>query len=203
MSDGQFVLVNISSIESYRRTLLFLQLGYAASQIRQLGGGASQFTINGGSPAIGGGQADVGAFVGDDWKAKQNLTVSLGLRYETQSNIHDWRDIAPRVGLAWAPGGSAKSRSKNVIRAGFGMFYDRFSLGDTLTAERYNGIVQQQYVITNPDFFPAVPAITSLSGPVPPSTIQEISSSLRAPYLMQSAVGFERQIPFNTTVSIT
>src|SRR5207237_3347219 len=37
----------------------------------------------------------------------------------------------------------------------------------------------------------------------PASTIQQISSSLRAPYLMQSAVAFERQMPFNTTVAIT
>jgi hypothetical protein len=53
------------------------------------------------------------------------------------------------------------------------------------------------------DFFPLVPAPTSLPGPVPPSTIQRVSSTLRAPYLMQSAVGFERQIPFNTTIAIT
>jgi len=201
---GQYVLTDISSIQSYQRTLLFQQLGFSASRIRQLGGGASQFTINGGNPLISGSQWDLGAFAGDDWKVKPNLTLSLGFRYETQSNIHDWRDFAPRIGLAWAPGGgSGKSRPKNVIRAGFGMFYDRFSLVNTLVAERYNGVVQQQYVVDNPDFFPLVPTVTALPGPVAPSTIQQISSTLRAPYLMQSAVGFERQIPFNTTIAIT
>jgi hypothetical protein len=203
-SSGQPLLVNISSIESYRRTLLFEQLGLPAAQVRQLGGGASQFTINSGNPMVSGSQYDIGLFVGDDWKPKPNLTVSLGLRYETQNNIHDWRDFAPRIGLAWAPGGGAgRARPKSVIRAGFGMFYDRFSLGNILTAERYNGVLQQQNVISNPDFFPNVPSPAALSGPVPPSTIQQVSSTLRAPYLMQSAVGFERQIPFNTTVAIT
>ncbi|HYK91083.1 MAG TPA: TonB-dependent receptor [Acidobacteriota bacterium] len=201
---GQAVLVNISSIESYRRTLLFQRLGFPAAQIRQLGGGAAQFTINAGNPLITGSQFDLGAFVGDDWKAKRNLTLNFGLRYETQTNIHDWRDFAPRVGLAWAPGsGTGKSQPRSVIRAGFGMFYDRFSLGNILTAQRYNGLVQQQYVLANPDFFPVVPPISSLPGPVPPSTIQRISPTLRAPYLMQSAVGFERQMPFNTTVALT
>ena len=201
---GQQVPGDISSIESYRRTLLFQQLGYSATQIRQLGGGATQFSINAGNPLISAGQFDLGVYVGDDWKVRPNLTLSLGLRYETQTNIHDWRDIAPRIGVAWAPGGgSAKSRPKNVIRAGFGMFYDRFGLGNTLTAQRYNGVIQQQYIIANPDFFPVVPAVASLSGPVPPSTIQQISSTLRAPYLMQSAVGFERQLPLNTTIAIT
>jgi hypothetical protein len=198
------VLGDISSIESYRRTLLFEQSGFSAAQIRQLGGGATQFSINAGNPLISASQFDLGAYVGDDWKVRPNLTLSLGLRYETQTNIHDWRDFAPRIGVAWAPGGgSAKSRPKNVIRAGFGMFYDRFGLGNTLTAQRYNGMIQQQYIIANPDFFPVVPAVASLSGPVPPSTIQQISSSLRAPYLMQSAVGFERQLPLNTTIAIT
>jgi hypothetical protein len=200
---GQPVLVNITSIESYRRTLLFEQMGLPATQIRQLGGGSSQFSVNAGNPVISGGQFDLGAFVGDDWRVRPNLTLSLGLRYETQTNIHDWRDFGPRIGLAWAPGAKGKSRAKSVIRAGFGMFYDRFSLGNILTAERYNGTVQQQYVVTNPDFFPAVPLPSALPGPVVPSTIEQVSSSLRAPYLLQSAVAFERQFPFNTTVAIT
>lgn len=201
---GEPVLVNISSIEEYRRTLLFQQLGYSAAHIRQLGGGASQFSINAGTPQISGNQIDVGAFFGDDWRVRPNLTLSLGLRYETQTNIHDWTDLAPRIGIAWAPGGGAgRGRANTVLRAGFGIFYDRFALANVLTADRYNGAVEQQYFVTNPDFYPLVPPVASLPGPLPSSTIQEISPTLRAPYLMQSAIGFERQLPFNTTVAVT
>lgn len=201
---GQPVLANISSIESYRRTRYYQQAGLPPLQIRQLGGGASQFSINSGIPEIDGSQIDLGLFAGDDWKLRPNLTLSLGLRYETQTNIHDWTDFAPRIGVAWAPGGkSGKSRPKSVVRVGFGMFYDRFSLGNVLTAERYDGSVQQQYFVANPDFFPSVPPVSSLPGPLPSSTIQKISSTLRSPYLMQSALSFERQMPFNTTVAIT
>jgi hypothetical protein len=204
---GEPLLTSISSIESYRRTLLFQQSGLPAAQIRQLGGGATQFSISTGNPVITGGQLDLGAFAGDDWKIRPNVTLSLGLRYETQTNIRDRRDFAVRTGVAWAPSVGGKSRPKSVIRAGFGVFYDRFSLGNILTAERYNGVVQQQYVVGNPDFFPGpagtLPSPLSLGGPVPPSTIYQISSTLRAPYLMQSAVSFERQLPFNTTAAIT
>ena len=201
---GQPVLANISSIESYQRTLYYQQAGLLPPLIRQLGGGTSQFSVNSGIPEIAGSQIDLGLFAGDDWKLRQNLTLSLGLRYETQTNIHDWTDFAPRIGVALAPGGgSGKSRPKSVIRVGFGMFYDRFSLGNTLTAGRYDGTVQQQYFVANPDFFPSVPPVGSLPGPLPSSTIQKISPTLRSPYLMQSAVSFERQMPFDTTVAVT
>ena len=198
----------ITSIERYRRTLLYQQLGYSPSVIRSLGGGATQFSINAGNPELAVHQVDVGIFAGDDWRARPNLTLSFGLRYETQTNIHDWRDFAPRIAIAWAPGGSAKTRAKTVLRAGFGMFYDRFSLGNTLTALRYNGINQQQYVIANPDFFPTVPALnslalSSLAGFQSTQTTQEISARLRAPYIIQTAVTLERQLPRNTTLAVT
>ena len=43
------------------------------------------------------------------------------------------------------------------------MFYDRLSLSNTLTARRYDGLIQQQYTIANPDFFPLIPAVSSLA----------------------------------------
>ncbi len=194
----------ITSIERYRRTLLFQELGYTPVQIRALGGGATQFSINAGDPRVSGGQFDVGAFVGDDWRLRPNLTLSLGLRYETQTNIHDWRDLAPRVGVAWAPGTTkGNARPKTVLRAGFGTFYDRFSLSNTLTADRYNGVVQQQFVVTTPNFFPTIPSISDLAGFQSIQSVQQISPSLRAPYIMQSAISVERQLPFNTTLAIT
>lgn len=203
-SAGNVQFAPITSIERYRRTLLFQQLGFTPARIRELGGGATQFSLSAGNPALSARQFDAGLFGGDDWRVRSNLTLSLGLRYEAQTNIHDWRNLAPRVGLAWAPGGGGKNaRPKAVIRAGFGLFYDRFALSNTLTALRYDGLVQQQYVVTNPDFFPNIPSLSTLTGFQPTQTVQRISPRLRAPYLMQSSFSFERQLPFNTTVAVT
>ncbi len=203
-ANGQPKMAPIQSIERYRRTLLFQQRGLTPLQIRALGGGATQFTIGGGDPEISAGQMDAGLFAGDDWRVRPNLTLSLGLRYETQTNIHDWHDFAPRIGIAWAPGGSSgKSRPKTVLRAGFGTFYDRFNIENTLTALRYNGVVQQQYTVADPDFFPVIPPLASLGALRSTRTIQEVGSTLRAPYIMQSALGIERQLPRNTTVAVT
>ena len=59
------------------------------AQIRAMGGGPAQFTINTGNPALSVSQVDVGFFYQDDWRLKPNFTLSLGARYETQNNIHD------------------------------------------------------------------------------------------------------------------
>ena len=72
-------------------------------------GVATQFTISQGQPELTVRQFDLGAFLGDDWRIRPNITLSYGLRYETQTDIHDWRDFAPRVAIAWAPAASAKN----------------------------------------------------------------------------------------------
>jgi hypothetical protein len=97
-------------------------------------------------------------FVNDDWKVRPNLTITLGLRWETffapkdydnfftgmvfqggntfQERIAnsisvnkppldgtDYNNFAPRLGIAWDPSGQGKMS----IRAGVGVFYDRFA----------------------------------------------------------------------------
>jgi len=195
--------VQITSIERYRRTLLFQGLGYTPSQIEALGGEPSQFSISAGNPNLALHQMDAGLFAGDDWKLRPNFTLSLGLRYEMQTNISDHADFAPRIGFAFSPGGANNPKPKTVIRGGFGMFYDRFALANTLTADRFNGTVEQSYVVTNPLFYPNIPSIASLAGSLAPQVIYEKDSNLHAPYLMQSAVTLERQLPSNTTLSLT
>ncbi len=101
---GQPVLEQIDSIERYRRTIVFQQLGLTPAEILARGGGASQFSIAAGTAETTVHRFDVAAFAGDDWRLRPDLTLNLGLRYEDQPGIHDGRDIAPRVGFAWAPG---------------------------------------------------------------------------------------------------
>ncbi len=198
--NGTFTFGNIAS---YRESLLLQSQGDSPAQIRALGFGATQFSLNAGIADLAVHQLDAGLFAGDEWKLRPNFTLSYGLRYETQTNIPDHRDFAPRLALAWAPGAIAGKSGKTVLRAGFGMFYDRFPLSNVLTSARFNGLVQQQYVVTDPDFFPNVPAPAALAGFQSTQVIEKLSPTLRAPYIMQSALTLERQLPGNTTVAVT
>jgi len=69
--------------------------------------------------------------------------------------------------------------------------------------ERFNGIVQPQYFLTNPDFFPLIPPVTSLSAFRTQQATERLSADVRAPYVMDSAVAIERQFAGHTTVALT
>jgi len=99
----------------------------------------------------------IGFFAQDSWRVTSKLTLNYGLRYDpditplfapaTQINAaaeqalgvqegipRQYKDIAPRFGLAWDPWGDGKT----VVRAGFGLFYDHPLLAiafDSVTAD--------------------------------------------------------------------
>jgi hypothetical protein len=200
--DGAITTVQLTSLERYRRTLIMQQLGYSAALIRSLGGGASQFTINGGNPEVGVTQMDIGLFATWDWRVNTRSTLSAGLRWEDQTNISNHNNFAPRVGLAIALDGNNKKPTKTVLRLGSGMFYDRVDDSLTLNARRFNGINQVSYVVRNPDFFPTIPNSAALTPFRNSLTIRELYASLRTPYLLQGSVGIERSLPRNTNVAV-
>ncbi len=181
-----------TSLDSYRQTLL-----------KTPGAGPSQFTLSGGDPLASVKQFDLGLFAQDDWRVRPNLTLSLGMRYETQNNIHDGRDFAPRAAFALGLGRNNGKAPRTVLRGGVGVFYDRFGESYTLEAERLNGIRQQQFVVPFPAFYPAIPSLAILAASRLPQAIRTIDSNLRVPASYQGAAAIERQLPKNTTLSLT
>ncbi|MFZ0863897.1 MAG: carboxypeptidase regulatory-like domain-containing protein [Candidatus Sulfotelmatobacter sp.] len=180
---------------------------YAQQQLTVAAGTpyATQLTYTTGIPTAQVTYYDVEPYIQDDWRVKPNLTISSGLRFETQNDIHDHADWAPRFGFAWGVGGRS-APPKVVIRGGYGIFYDRFQTTQILQAERLNGVTQQQFIIDNPTCFPNVDvALTSFAncGPVAgKSNIYQISPRLHAPYTMQGAIGVERQLTKSATLSV-
>jgi len=184
-------------------------------------GTPTQFVIVSGNPLVEDTFFDVGLYAEDDWKLHTNMTLSYGLRYETQNGIKDRGDFAPRLGFAWGLGGKKNAAPKTVIRTGFGMFYDRFAQNLIMQAERLNGVNQRQITITDSgdnsptslakraqlqslySTYPVIPPSALSSFTAVPANTYTIDPRLRAPYTIQFAGSVERQIGKSATLSGT
>jgi hypothetical protein len=188
-TNGEFVFPDITT---YQNTLLDLQNGLKGSQILAKGDGASQFSLTTGTPSVSLITGDVGVYGEDEWKARPDLTLTYGLRLESQSAIPDHLDVGPRGGFAYAL--KFKKTDKEpvlILRGGFGIFYKRFASSDLLTSLRENGVREQVYFCTNPDFFPSItPDVACLGGATAP-TVYRVSQSLHTPVQMQGMFGIE------------
>ena len=151
---------------------------------------------------------DLGLYLEDDWKARPNLTVSYGLRLETEGAIHSNHDLAPRLAISY--GIPRKSGTPStVLRFGYGVFYDRFGLGDLVTTLRQNGTNQIQTIYNFNNVVLAAPVNCSPgntagcgTGTTPAPTVYELAPSLRSAYNLQAAVGVDQQIGKGSTLSV-
>ncbi|HEV7683001.1 MAG TPA: carboxypeptidase regulatory-like domain-containing protein [Pyrinomonadaceae bacterium] len=203
--EGNPVIVPLSSIERYRRTLVFQAQGLPPAEIRALGGGASQFSLAAGDPEARTKQIDFGAFIQDDWRLRQSLIINLGMRYDIQTNARKTLNLGPRVAFAWSPNLKGNQTPQTVVRGGFGIFYDRFNEGLTIETNRFNGVRQRHFVTSDPailNLFPLVPDAATLAAVHLSQTLVRRDPDLRLPYTLQGAFSIERQFPFRTTATI-
>ncbi|MFZ1086491.1 MAG: TonB-dependent receptor [Terracidiphilus sp.] len=162
---------------------------------------------------------DMAWYAQDDWKFNPRLTLSGGLRWESQNHISDHNDWAPRAAFAYALDGNGKDKkAKTVLRAGYGFFYDR--LGSSSLLGVYRSEIQNQIVLNNPTGCTdgngnnpsSLDAIAegnfyqcSISGnsaaPIP--TKYEIDPHYHSPYNEQGSVSLERQLNAGTNMTLT
>lgn len=198
--NGQFTF---SSLPAYQDA----QNHLAAGQPIPASSLPNQFTLISGLPRASAHEFDSGIYVQDDWRLMPNITLTYGLRLESQTGISDHLDPAPRLAIAWGVGKGRNSSPKTVIRAGFGMFYSRFKEDYILQANRLDGVTQQQFIVSAPNtsFYPNVPSISALTalGAASFPTVYQVAPGLRSPYILQSAITVERQVTKNAKVAVS
>ena len=147
---------------------------------------------------------NVGVFAQDEWRLGSNFTLNAGIRYDVQflpSPVEtDTNNVSPRLGIAYAPGDR-----KTVIRASFGLFYDRIPLRATSNALQRDGTkyLVVQLAPNQPDapVFPNVLSAEPSTLPTKPN-ITRIDPHIEPSYSEQTGLQIERQLPGDSTLAV-
>jgi outer membrane receptor protein involved in Fe transport len=131
------------------------------------------------------------AFAQDSWAPTHRLTVNAGVRWDYQEApgiSHDVDNVAPRVGLAFAP----SENGDTTLRASYGVFYDQVLLIISSNALRADGVTQTLFSNPGyPDPFGFNPRRSGAIGVAIPSTTR-LAPDMETPATTQASVGIRQ-----------
>ena len=169
-----------------------------------LAGSPDQFRQAFGNAGVNFPVSSFGLFAQDHWSLARRLTLDLGLRYDVEhlpSGFNrDTNNVGPRIGLAWNPS------PKWVLRAGYGIFFDRYVLANLTRAIEKNGSAAFEAVT---DGAAAAALFAQARGGSLPAPAAAIAPSIfrpdprmATPYSQQASAGAEYLIALNVTVRL-
>jgi hypothetical protein len=146
-----------------------------------------------------------GAFVQDHWSVAHGLTLDLGMRYDFErlpgAFRQDVDNVSPRLGLAWQPARGW------VLRAGYGLFFDRYVLASLNRAVQKDGVGAFEQVVEGDAAAAAFrmagggPLTAPLTGVMP--SIYRADSGMATPYSQQVSFTAERLLARDLTVNVS
>ncbi|MBO0860185.1 MAG: TonB-dependent receptor [Chloracidobacterium sp.] len=165
-----------------------------------------------------------GVFIQDQWKVSPKLSLTYGLRYDVEGypsryiRSRDTNNVQPRIGMAY------NWNSKGVVRAGFGIFYDKLaqSIGQIFNTVEYNnhgnlpnssvlfpGVATfsgrfSQTIVVGPQATRAAQTFLA-TGQTPvtglPTLNDTLDANLRTPFSEQASLQFSQELPGGIVVT--
>ena len=169
---------------------------------------------------------------GDNWRVANNLSITLGVRYDAdwgasnppwvtptviqinngmesgdfgyKTGIRDLTNVAPRLGFAYNVGG----KNDLVIRGGSGIYYATPVSNATYSQQFYNRSVAGVFLPNGPGFMEdptrGVSAEDFLSGraPAPVQLAYPFATDFKNPYSWQSSIGLQKQLGSSMGVDV-
>ena len=163
---------------------------------------------------------DYFVYVQDEYKARQNLDLNMGIRYTifdlfTEKNglanpfdfatcgpqgfcgvgasfgSQNYGDVDPRVAFAWTP---RKTDELTVIRGGFGIFHEDGQLDDQNLPAKNEVPSYSLSNLSLPSNFPTTDSITFAAGTLSPNAEQR---NRKDSYVEQWSFSAQRELPAN------
>jgi hypothetical protein len=168
------------------------------------------YTQNFGIPTVQQDNPNIGFYAQDEWKISPTFTLNLGVRYDLEflKTIDTaTKNISPRIGFAWSPYASGRT----VVRASYGIFYDRIPLRPLANAllSAQNTIDPGQAALLSYTFSPGqagAPVFPQVASEPPAGALENYSlmnANIHTPYSQQISLGVQQQLSPNSTLGVS
>jgi hypothetical protein len=169
----------------------------------------------------------VGAYLQDEWQPLRPLTITAGIRYDADINTlnqrlimpwasdttlrraigdgflnvgdreHDLDNVAPRIAASWDIG----SRGTTVVRAGYGVMYDRVPLFGAMAEARE--LSWRTYRISNPTTTDPdeLRRRAAAGGAATTQSVTLLKDNLQTPATQQWSIGLGRKLGTSVAVN--